>query len=127
MCKLREMAKRNETGKEGESLARAFLEKAGYQVVHTNWRWHRYELDIVAIKEDTLVVVEVKTRSENPLLAPEEAVDEVKIRRIVTAADAYVRYFDIRLPVRFDIITLIKRGDGFVADHIEDAFYAPCR
>lgn len=87
MCKLRGMARRNETGKEGESLARAFLEKHEYKVVHTNWRWHHYELDIVAEREGELVVVEVKTRSEDFLLAPEDAVDTAKIRRIVAAAD----------------------------------------
>lgn len=86
MCKLHEMAKRNETGKEGESVARAFLEKRGYRITHTNWHWHHYELDIVAVKDACLVVVEVKTRSGDYLLAPEEAVDTLKIRRIVAAA-----------------------------------------
>ena len=79
-------------------------------------------------KEDgELVVVEVKTRSDDYLLAPEEAVDNGKIRRIVTAADAYVRFFNLELPVRFDIITVIKKGGDYEIDHIEDAFYAPCR
>ena len=127
MCKLHGMAKRNETGKDGESVARAFLEKQGYRITHTNWHWHHYELDIIAVKEDELIVVEVKTRSEDFLLSPEDAVDTKKIRRIVAAADAYVRYFNIDLPVRFDIVTLIKKETGFLIDHIEDAFYAPCR
>ena len=127
MCKLQEMAKRNETGKDGESVARAFLEKQGYRITHTNWHWHHYELDIVAVKDACLVVVEVKTRSEDYLLAPEEAVDAPKIRRIVAAADAYVRFFNLELPVRFDIITLVKEKDGFRIEHIDDAFYAPSR
>ena len=120
MCKLQGMAKRNETGKDGESVARAFLEKQGYRITHTNWHWHHYELDIVAVKDTWLIVVEVKTRSEDYLFAP-------KIRRIVAAADAYVRFFNLELPVRFDIITVIKKGEEFEIDHIEDAFYAPCR
>lgn len=121
------MAKRNETGKDGEAVARVFLEEHDYTIVHTNWHWHHYELDIVAMKDGELVVVEVKTRSDDYLLAPEEAVDNWKIRRIVTAADAYVRFFNLGLPVRFDIITVIKRGEDYEIDHIEDAFYAPCR
>ena len=127
MYKLQWMAKRNEIGRNGESVARTFLEKQGYRVTHTNWHWHHYELDIVAIKDDTLVVVEVKTRSEDYLLAPEEAIDAPKIRRIVAAADAYVRFFNVELPVRFDIITIIKKGEVYEIEHIEDAFYAPCR
>ena len=86
MCKLHGMAKRNETGKDDESVARAFLEKQGYKITHTNWHWHHYELDIVAVKDTWLVVVEVKTRSDDYLLAPEDAVDAPKIRRIVAEA-----------------------------------------
>ena len=89
------MARQNDMGREGESEARAYLVKHGYNVLHTNWHWHHYELDIIAVKEDELIVVEVKTRSEDFLLSPEDAVDIKKIRRIVAAADAYVRYRDI--------------------------------
>ena len=79
------------------------------------------------MKEGELIVVEVKTRSEDYLLSPEEAVDNKKIRRIVAAADAYVRYFNLEMPVRFDIITLVKGKEGLQIEHIDDAFYAPCR
>lgn len=120
------MAERYETGRNGELAARAYLEKKGYQIRHTNWHWHHYELDIVAIKEEELVVVEVKTRSENYLQEPVEAVNRAKIRRIVAAADAYIRYFNIRLPIRFDIISIVKEVGVFQIEHIEDAFYAPC-
>ncbi|HJA87239.1 MAG TPA: YraN family protein [Candidatus Parabacteroides intestinavium] len=120
------MEKRNEIGKNGESEARLFLEQKGYRIRHTNWHYHHYELDIVAQWEEELVVVEVKTRSLDYLLEPEEAVDTPKIRRIVAAADAYVRYFNIDLPVRFDIITLLKDSRGYhIREHIEDAFYPP--
>lgn len=121
------MARRNDIGREGESEARDYLSRREYQVLHTNWHWHHYELDIVALKENELVVVEVKTRSEDYLLSPEEAVDNAKIRRIVAAADAYVRCFNIDAPVRFDIVTVIQGKEGNRIDHIEDAFYAPCR
>lgn len=121
------MAEQNDLGRDGEAKARGYLIQQGYTILHTNWRWHHYELDIVATKDEELIVVEVKTRSEDYLLSPEEAVDNKKIRRIVAAADAYVRYFNLELPVRFDIITLIKGKEGFQIEHIDDAFYAPCR
>lgn len=121
------MARRNDIGREGELEARDYLSGNGYQVLHTNWHWHHYELDIVALKEAELVVVEVKTRSEHYLLSPEEAVDNAKIRRIVIAADAYVRFFNLDVPVRFDIVTVVRGQAGSEIDHIEDAFYAPCR
>lgn len=122
------MAERNETGKQGEAIARKYLEDNGYKVLETNWRFHHYELDIVATNGEELVVTEVKTRSDNYLVAPELAVDKGKIRRIVTASDAYVRMKGIDLPIRFDIICLIKKGSNYrVENHIEDAFFAPIR
>ncbi len=127
LCKRNRMAEKNDTGREGEAEAKAYLVRRGYTVLHTNWRWHHYELDIVATDTEMLVVVEVKTRSADFLTAPEEAVDMKKIRRTVSAADAYVRHFQLDFPVRFDIITVIKSPEGFQIDHIDDAFFAPCR
>ena len=121
------MAEKNETGKKGEAVARQYLEEKGYKVLATNWRFHRFELDIIATNKEELVIVEVKTRSENYLLAPETAVDGRKIRRIVAATDAYVRKYDVQLSVRFDLLCLIKKGQSFEIEHIEDAFIAPLR
>lgn len=121
------MALHNKIGAEGEALARQYLIRQGYTLLHTNWRWHHYELDIVAVCREELVVVEVKTRSEDYWVEPEAAVDRGKIRRIVTAADAYARLFQIAWPVRFDLILLIKEKEGYRLEHIEDAFYAPLR
>jgi len=119
------MAEKNETGKQGESVARQYLEGKGYKVLTTNWRFHHYELDIIASNNEELVIIEVKTRSDNYLLAPETAVDNRKIRRIVAASDAYTRKHNIKLPVRFDLLCLIKKGQSFEIEHIEDAFFAP--
>ena len=73
------MAERNETGKQGESEARQYLEENGYNVLETNWRFHHYELDIVATNGQELIIIEVKTRSANYLIAPELAVNKSKI------------------------------------------------
>ena len=124
---INKMAEGNKLGRDGEAAARDFLIRQGYTVLHSNWHWHHYELDIVALKDNEIIVVEVKTRSEDFLVSPEEAVDNKKIRRIVAAADAYVRYFNLDCPVSLDIITLIKSGDGYKIEHLDDAFYAPCR
>lgn len=124
---INKMAEGNNLGKDGEAVAREYLIRKGYTVMHSNWHWHHYELDIVALKDGEVVVVEVKTRSADFLISPEEAVDNKKIKRIVAAADAYVRYFNLDYPVRFDIITLIKSREGYQIEHLDDAFYAPGR
>ncbi|MCD8317811.1 MAG: YraN family protein [Paraprevotella sp.] len=119
------MAEHNELGKEGEQQAAEYLLSQGYAIRHRNWRCGHKELDIVAEKEGVLVVVEVKTRRDTEYGRPEEAVTNGKIRRIVSSADAYLRKFAVDLPVRFDLITMVKKEEGFHLNHIEDAFRSP--
>lgn len=119
------MAEHNELGKDGEVAAIDYLKKNGYKVLHTNWRKGHYELDIVAKTEDELVIVEVKTRSEGSITDPEDAVTNQKIRNIISATDCYIKQFDVDLPARFDIISIIGKYPNFEIDHIEDAFYPP--
>ena len=122
------MAEKNETGKKGEEVACSYLKTFGYTILHTNWRFHRYELDIVATKGKELVIVEVKTRSKNYMLHPEESIDRRKIRRIATATDAYIRKHNVDMPVRFDVLCLIKDDLAYTVErHLEDAFFAPIR
>lgn len=121
------MAERNDTGRAGESFAQTYLKKKGYTILHTNWHWHHFELDIVATDGEWLVIVEVKTRSADYLTSPEEAVDRKKMKRIIAAADAYIRLFNISAPARFDIISLVKMAEGYQVEHIEDAFLPSCR
>ncbi len=119
------MADHNTLGKDGENAAIEYLVQRGYQILHTNWRKGRYELDIVAKTDEELIVVEVKTRSGFDWMKPEEAVDTRKIRNIVTATDIYIKIFNVDLPARFDIISVVGAYPNFEIDHIEDAFYPP--
>ena len=120
------MAWHNETGKIGEDLAAEFLIKKGYVVRDRNWRWLKYELDIVCEHNGRIVVVEVKTRTSD-MVDPLEAITPQKIAHIVKAADVYLKLFDLPHEVQFDVITLAKQGEEYVIDHIEDAFLAPLK
>jgi putative endonuclease len=120
------MAQHNELGKAGEAAAINYLKEKGYTIRDVNWRKGHLELDIVAETSDELVFVEVKTRSGN-WESPEEAVTNTKIRNIISAADCYIKIFDVDLPARFDILSITGREPDFEIDHIEDAFYPPVR
>ncbi|HZK03290.1 MAG TPA: YraN family protein [Bacteroidaceae bacterium] len=109
----------------GESQAASFLENKGYTILHRNWRSGHKELDIVATIDNTLIIVEVKTRSTTNFGNPEEAVNISKIRKIVSATDAYIRFFSIDIPVRFDIITIINKNGVVHLEHIIEAFFPP--
>ena len=111
-------------GVQGENFAADYLQKKGYQILHRNWRFDRAELDIVAEKDDFLVVVEVKARSNDYFQTPEQAVNPTKIKRICKATNAYIEKYEIDKNVRFDIIALIKtEKNDFNIQHFKDAFY----
>ena len=117
------MAEHNDKGQEGEELAATFLSQKGYTVLEQNWRFGREEIDILAQKEDTLVVVEVKTRSGSFFGEPEEFVNRQKQKNLIKAANAYIDKNDLDLEVRFDIIGVILTGKSHSINHVEDAFH----
>lgn len=119
------MAHHNTLGEAGEQAAATYLEKLGYRIRHRNWRKGHLELDIVATDGNELVVVEVKTRTDTVHILPQEAVTPKKIKRMVVAADTYLKTFRIDAPVRFDIISIVGREDHFKIEHIKEAFYPP--
>lgn len=122
------MAEHNELGKEGELRAREFLQTKGYKIHHVNWKAFgtKNELDIVAEKDDLLVVVEVKSRSTITFEHPKDAITPAKIRRIVSATHAYILAYNYLGETRFDVISaLSNHKGGFDIEHIEDAFLAP--
>ncbi len=65
------MSKSFELGKQGEEIASEYLINKGFKIIERNWRAGRYEIDIIAIDNNTLVFVEVKTRSADYLVEPE--------------------------------------------------------
>ncbi|MDR2499205.1 MAG: YraN family protein [Tannerellaceae bacterium] len=113
------------TGLDGEEQARQYLISIGYDILHSNWRWRRFELDIVAETDEELIFVEVKTRAASYLISPGEAVNRSKINRIVAAADMYVQKFNVEKAVRFDIITVVYQPKSVEIEHIPNAFYPP--
>jgi putative endonuclease len=117
------MAEHNELGKLGEELAVSYLQKNGYIIMATNWTFQKAEIDIIAKKEHTLAIVEVKTRSSLEFGLPQDFVKPKKIQLLVKAVDAYVNEKNLDVEVRFDIIAIHKEGKSFVIEHLIDAFY----
>ncbi|TYA73985.1 YraN family protein [Seonamhaeicola marinus] len=117
------MAKHNELGKKGEQLAVDFLIKNNYDIIERNYRFNKAEVDIIAQKEDTLAIVEVKTRSTTDFGNPQDFVKPKQIKNLVKAVDEYVNVNALDVEVRFDIIAIVKENKGFRIEHLEDAFY----
>ncbi|GAA4295306.1 YraN family protein [Aestuariibaculum suncheonense] len=117
------MAQHNELGKKGEQLAVDFLLKNGYTIVERNYRFDRAEVDIIAQQDDTLAIVEVKTRSTTDFGNPQDFVKPKQIKQLVKAVDEYVTENSLDVEVRFDIIAIVKQGNKYDIDHLKDAFY----
>ena len=117
------MAAHNELGKLGEDLAVDYLIKNGYTILDTNWTFQKAEIDIIAQIENTLAIVEVKTRSSLEFGLPQDFVKPKKIQLLVKAVDAYVNTKNLDLDVRFDIIAIYKEDKSFAIEHLIDAFY----
>lgn len=114
------MAHHNELGKMGEMVAARYLIQHGYFLLHTDYRVGHKDIDIVAFKDGVTVFVEVKTRSSDRFGSPAEAVDDKKIRFLVSAGHAYIRRFNVLGPVRFDVIAIVGNAEPFQITHITD-------
>lgn len=117
------MAQHNELGKKGEQLAVDFLLKNGYDIIERNYRFDKAEVDIIAQIEETLAIIEVKTRTTTDFGNPQDFVKPKQIQRLVKAVDEYIQVNNLDIEVRFDIIAIVKAGKGFKIEHLENAFY----
>ena len=117
----------HELGKLGEDLAVNYLIDNGYQILERNWRSGHKEIDIIALYGDLLVIVEVKTRKSDEFGDPDIAVGKSKQQMLIWAADAYVRYKNLNVDVRFDIISIVISDGEPEIEHIEDAFIPSLR
>lgn len=115
---------KKDIGKIGENAAAKFLIRKGYRILERNWRIRGGEIDIVATDGDTVVFVEVKSRTSTEYGTGEEAITSWKIKRLINAAQAYLRYKGEDYECRFDVISILfnERGRAKEINHIQDAF-----
>lgn len=113
----------NSIGKSGELLASTHVVQIGFNILERNWRYRRYEIDIIAEYQDIIVFVEVKYRSDNSHGNPQDFVSRKQQKRIIEAANAYLIENDIDKEARFDIIAIHNSSGENKIEHIPDAFY----
>ena len=112
-------------GKRGEDIAHRYLRNLGYVVVARNYRpsGGEVEADIVARQGDTVIFVEVKSRTSGEFGAPDRAIGSEKQKNIVRAARAYATRAGIEWSrVRFDVISVIFTDPPSIT-HMQDASF----
>ncbi len=117
------MAEHNDLGKQGENIAIDYLRGNGYQILETNYRYQKAEVDIMALKDKTLAIVEVKTRSTAVFGNPQDFLKRNQIERIVNAVDYYIQSQQLDVEVRFDVIAIVKTDKAHEVQHLENAYY----
>lgn len=117
-------------GKLGEQMALRYLSGLGYIILEQNYRRGHLEIDLIALDNDELVIVEVKSRANSALIQPEESVTHKKRHDLIRLANEYVRSHDRTENVRFDIITVISpqgtlsidNPQGIEIKHLKNAY-----
>lgn len=115
-------------GKQAENIVCEFLISKGYTVRERNWRPQssKSEIDLIAQKDDTLVFVEVKARSDMDV-DPAEAITAEKIKNVVRGANSYLQAQDFDFYYRFDVAAVSGSIDEYKLVYLEDAFLPPLR
>lgn len=116
------MDQRKQTGRQGEDIAFSFLREKGYRLIERNWRCPGGELDIIAADGDTLVFVEVRTRSGPRFGSAEESITPTKQARLIELGQTYLQEKAAPdQPWRIDVVA-IQLGRGLPQiNHIENA------
>ena len=115
----------------GEEEATKMLKKKGFRVTEHNWRMGHLEVDLIAESRKEIVFAEVKARTTTfGNMLPEEYVDENKKRRMIAAANAYIKHKQITKTPRFDIIGILvdaSTNEITYRNHLENAFQPQVR
>lgn len=122
--RLNSMNKRQETGAQGEHLARKFLEKQGMVLICANYACRWGELDLVMLEEQTLVFIEVKTRRSLRYGSALEAVTPQKQRRLWMSVRDYLLKHPHEGPVRFDVVGIHRQSGQEKIDYVRNALDA---
>lgn len=117
---------RRQTGRLGEQAAAEKAEACGFRILHRNWRCRTGELDVVAMDGETLVFIEVRTRTGTAVFGtPQESVDGRKQRQVRNTAQVYIHNLGkYEYPIRFDLISIVMDREGSIRsiDHLPNAF-----
>jgi len=117
------MMQKKELGKKGEDLAIRFLKKKGYRTIERNYACKMGEIDIIAKEKDTLVFIEVKTRTSVTFGPPQLAVNPKKQLQMSKAALHFLKEKNLEdAKARFDVVAILLGPKGQEIELIQNAF-----
>ena len=116
------MKNNKEKGAMGEEIAARYLANKGYRIIDRNYRTNIGEIDIIALKDDLLIFIEVKSRTNIIYGYPYEAVNWKKQEKIIKSSLIYMKHKKLKdYQIRYDIIEIYLQNNRKI-NHIENAF-----
>ncbi len=116
------MSGKKRLGEIGEKKAANYLDRNGYKIIERNYKCRIGELDIIAMKGEMLVIIEVKTRSNLSYGMPCESINATKKNHILRTARYYIQCNNLEnVDRRIDVIEVLALESGFYINHIENA------
>ncbi|MEO9020525.1 MAG: YraN family protein [Ginsengibacter sp.] len=117
------MAHHNHTGSLGEKMAADYLLQKGFTILHQNWRYSHWEVDVIASMDGVLHFIEVKTRRTKEFGYPEEDVTKKKMENLINASEEYTFLYPEWTKIQFDVLSIsIPRGEPVEYFFIEDVY-----
>ncbi|MCG3207938.1 MAG: hypothetical protein FOGNACKC_01539 [Anaerolineae bacterium] len=113
---------RRRTGRRGEEIAAHYFLQRDYTILHRNWRCPAGELDIVLQKDETIIFVEVRTRTSTRYGSPEESITPAKQQRLIELAHLYLQENSPpHRHWRIDVVAIAMRHGRPWVNHLENA------
>jgi putative endonuclease len=100
------------TGKKGEELAAVYIADLGFRLIACNWRYRRFEIDLIAERSGVLHFIEVKTRTSLTYGYPEESVSNKKIKSMLKAGSTFAYLNPGWQNVQYDILSILIIDEG---------------
>jgi putative endonuclease len=114
---------KKDLGRRGEEVAFRFLKKKGYRIIEKNYACKMGEMDIIAKEKDTLVFIEVKTRTSSLFGPPQLAVNFSKQRQLSKVALNYLKEKHLEeVKARFDVVAILLGQNKEGIELIRNAF-----
>ena len=111
----------------GEKLAARYLKEQGYKILKKNYKNKLGEIDIIAVDKIEIVFVEVKTRTSDEHYDPLKAITRAKRRHMVASANGYLKYYQLKCGIVYDVMIVIGQPGAFQIQYIPRAFLPELR
>ena len=118
------MTAHHEFGKAGEQMAAEWLELHGFHLVFRNWKFARYEVDIIASRAGIIHFIEVKSRHDDLFGKPKDWVNHKKGRHLLSAGEGFQHQYPEWTQIQYDIVSILLTPDGKLdLFFIEDVYW----